>query len=190
VRKRNLLSLAVLLMLAVPASAQHHASLTWQNSPDTNNTLVYRIAGTCPSPVTGGTKLTASPVTTAAYTDSTVNAGTTYAYYATAFLNGNESVPSNCVSATIPIAPPTGLTISNVAILRQGTQDRLQVDWTDTNGASTSVNIFGGQGQPLKQVTQTTTNGVYSYAILIPVQNGSISICDAHGCVTQTFQGI
>ena len=187
---RTLLVIPLLLLLVPAARAQHKVTLTWTNSPDTNNTFVYRLTGPCPTPLAGFTKLTASPVTTATYADSAVNAGTTYAYYATAFLNNLESVPSSCLSATVPVAPPSGLAITSVAINNVNGQDRLQVDWTDTNGATTSVNIFGGQGQSLKQVSQTTANGIYSYALLIPVQSGSISICDAKGCVTQAFTGI
>jgi hypothetical protein len=188
---RTLLAIPLgLLFLVSPAMAQHKITLSWTNSPDTNNTFVYRLTGPCPTPLSGFTKLTASPVTTATYTDSAVNAGTTYAYMVTAFLNNLESVPSNCISATVPVAPPTGLTISSVAILRQGTQDRLQADWTDTSGAATAFTIFGGNGQVLKQGSQTTTNGVYSFAILLPVQSGVFSVCDSKGCVSQAFTGI
>jgi hypothetical protein len=188
---KKLWAIPILLLILLPsAKAQHKVTLTWTNSPDTSNTFVYRLTGTCPTTLTGFTKLTAAPVTTSTYADSAVNAGTTYAYYATAFLNNLESLPSNCLSATVPITPPSGLTITSVAINNVNGQDRLQVDWTDTNGAATSVNIFGGQGQSLKQVSQTTTNGIYSYALLIPIQSGSVSICDAKGCVTQTFTGI
>ena len=187
---RTLLAIPLLLLLVPTARAQHKVTLTWQNSPDTNNTFVYRLTGPCPTPLAGFTKLTASPVTTTTYADSAVNAGTTYAYMVTAFLNNLESVPSNCISATVPVAPPSGLTITSVAINNVNGQDRLQADWTDTNGAATAFTIFGGNGQVLKQASQTTGNGVYSFAILIPVQSGVFSVCDSKGCVTQAFTGI
>ena len=176
-----------------PSGTPHSVTLTW----------------TAPSPVGGsGTvagynvyksvagaafaKVNTTLISGLTTTDTAVTAGQALSYCATTVdTNNEESVCSIAVSATVPTNPnPPVLHITSVALNRVGSQDRLQVDWTDTNGVATSVNIFGGQGQPLKQVTQTTTNGVYSYAILIPVQDGSISICDAQGCVTQAFTGI
>ena len=188
---RKLIWIIALASLSAQSSrAQHSVALSWQNSPDTNNTFVYRLTGTCPSTLTGFQKLTASPVTTASFTDTTVNAGTTYAYYVTAFLNTFESGPSPCISAQIPITPPSGLTIKSVAVTNVNGQDRMQADWTDTNGAATAFTIFGGAGQVLKQGSQTTANGVYSFAILFPVQGGVFSVCDSKGCVSQAFTGI
>ena len=86
--------------------------------------------------------------------------------------------------------PPPTLSIISVAVNNVNGQDRLQADWTDANGAATAFVIFGGQAQVLKQGSQMTANGVYSFAILIPVQNGIFSVCDAQGCTSKAFTGI
>lgn len=145
-------------------------------------------AGKEAPPAVNGTTL----VTGTTFTDTSVVPGQTAFYVVeTQSTTGNQSVPSNEVSATTPNNPnPPVLTIGNVAILRQGGQDRLQVDWTDANGAATAFVIFGGAGQVLKQGSQTAANGVYSYAILIPPQSGVVSICDSSACVSKTFVGI
>jgi hypothetical protein len=133
-----------------------------------------------------------TPVPTCGYTDTNVTAGQTVFYKADAQSStGNHSALSNEVSATTPNnPPPPTLSITSIALVNVNGQDRLQADWTDTNGASTAFTIFGAQGQVLKQGSQTTSNGVYSYAILIPVQSGVFSICDVQGCVTKAFQGL
>jgi hypothetical protein len=105
------------LVLAAPARAQHSASLSWTASSDAaaNPTLgynVYRLAGACPASGTAGfTKLTATPLKTTTFSDTTVSLGT-FCYYVTATLNGAESVPSNTASAVILPGPATVLTIS------------------------------------------------------------------------------
>ncbi|MGH9743474.1 MAG: beta strand repeat-containing protein, partial [Candidatus Acidiferrum sp.] len=82
------------------ASVQHSVALTWNASTSTvSGYNVYR--GT----VNGGpyTKINSSLVTSLAYTDSSVQSGTTYYYVTTAVdSSGNESVDSNQVTAPIP----------------------------------------------------------------------------------------
>ena len=82
------------------APAQHSVVLTWTASTSTvAGYNVYR--GT----TSGGpyTKINSSLITTLAYTDSTVQNGTTYYYVATAVdSSGGESVNSKEVSAVIP----------------------------------------------------------------------------------------
>jgi hypothetical protein len=105
------------LFLAAPARAQHSASLAWTASSDAaaNPTIgynVYRLAGACPATGTAGfTKLTATPLTTTTFADTTVGLGT-FCYYVTATLNGAESVPSNTASAVILPGAPTLLKIA------------------------------------------------------------------------------
>lgn len=120
--------LALALVFAAPAKAQHSASLTWTASTDAaaNPTLgynVYRLAGACPASGTAGfTKLNSVSVTTTSFTDSTISLGNA-CYYVTATLNGAESVPSNTASAVILPGAPTLLKIytSLTAIsLKQG----------------------------------------------------------------------
>jgi hypothetical protein len=200
---RRLLKIAVVLAIlgfvspvraqTPPAGTPHSVVLTW----------------TAPSPVGGsGTvagynvykslsgaafvKVNTAIIPLLSFTDTSVLSGQSLSYCATTVDTlSEESACSVSAPATIPSNPnPPTLKITSIAINNVNGQDRLQVDWTDSNGAATSVNIFGGQGQNLKQVSQTTANGVYSYAVLIPVQSGSVSICDAQGCVTQAFAGI
>jgi fibronectin type 3 domain-containing protein len=86
---------------AVLTSIQHKVTLSWKASTSSNlkGYNVYRAA------TAGGafTKLTSSPVTTTAYTDSTVASGRTY-YYVTTAVNTNnaESSYSNQTTAVIP----------------------------------------------------------------------------------------
>jgi len=197
---RRLLALPLLLLFSLPVFAQSHsASLSWTLSTSTAvvSQNVYRSsdAGVTFTKLAAGTGLAATITT---FTDSTAAAGATYQYYVTAVCPTTgactgESIPSNKVTAVIPgntPPPPTGLSITNIAINNVNGQDRLQVDWTAPANSATAFTIFGGQGQVLKQGSQTTANGVYSYAILIPVQNGVVTICDSKGCTSQNFQGI
>ena len=82
------------------APVQHSVALTWTASTSTiSGYNVY-----C-STVSGGpyTKINSSLVAAFNYTDLTVQSGTTYYYVTTAVdTNGNESVYSNEVSATVP----------------------------------------------------------------------------------------
>jgi hypothetical protein len=82
------------------APVQHSVTLTWTASTSTvAGYNVYR--GT----TSGGpyTKISSSLITTLAYTDTTVQSGTTYFYVATSVdSSGDESVNSNEVSAPIP----------------------------------------------------------------------------------------
>ena len=129
--------------------------------------------------VAGGSFQTLPLIGGASYCASTVDS------------KAQESACSVAVAATVPQNPnPPTLSITNIAIVNQSGQDRLQVDWKDANGASTAFTIFGAQGQVLKQGSQTASNGVYSYAILIPVQGGVFTVCDAASCVSQSFVGI
>jgi hypothetical protein len=77
----------------------HTVTLNWTASTTPNVTYnVYR--GT----TSGGpyTKLTSSPVSAVAYTDSTIFAGQTYYYVTTAIAAGAESAYSNEASAAVP----------------------------------------------------------------------------------------
>lgn len=90
----------------------HSAVLNWVASVDTvAGYNVYR--GTNPPGNEGATPINTSLVTGTTYTDLAVTAGEKVDYVITAVSSvGVESVHSNEVSATIPIFPPTGLTIS------------------------------------------------------------------------------
>ena len=103
-RRTRLISVLALTLLvgcshSRPGQEPHSVTLKWDPSK-------YPVAGynvyrgfQNDSPV----KLTATPLTTSQYTDTTVEAGRTYSYYVTAVtLNGAESGPSEILSATIP----------------------------------------------------------------------------------------
>ena len=89
----------------------HSAVLNWVASTDTvAGYNVYR--GTNPPGNEGATPINTSLVTGTTFTDTTVTAGEKVDYVVTAVSSaGVESVHSNEVSATIPIAAPTGLSI-------------------------------------------------------------------------------
>lgn len=108
----KLLIFAIFPLFAFPTMAQgaHSAAITWTNSVDTPNTNVYRNVGACPTTgLVGFTKLTAAPVTTAAFTDSTPIVGVS-CYALTAVANGLESVPVY-LPVSLPPSPPSGATV-------------------------------------------------------------------------------
>lgn len=115
----HLAALVTLLLLSeIVLSAQHSASLTWEDNlnPDGTTYNVYKASGTC---LTGNTPtLIASDLTTLAYTDTTVTAGGSYCYYVTASGSGEESGPSSMVDAQIPPDPLTLLSITGAVSIQ------------------------------------------------------------------------
>lgn len=116
-----------LLFIASPAHAQHSASFSWQASPTPGiaGYNVYRAP--CTGTVSGNTctpapaaasyvKLNSAPITGTTYTDSTIQPGQKYDWYATAVCptttagcgNGitGESNPSNRAAGTVPTDRP------------------------------------------------------------------------------------
>lgn len=177
----------------VPAGTAHSVTLNWiAPSPVGGSGIIagYNVYKS----VAGAAfvKINTALISGLTATDASVSAGQSLSYCAsTVDSKAQESACSVAVAATVPQNPnPPTLSITNVAIVNQNGQDRLQVDWKDANGASTAFTIFGAQGQVLKQGSQTAGNGVYSYAILIPVQSGVFTVCDAAACVSQSFVGI
>jgi fibronectin type 3 domain-containing protein len=82
------------------APVAHSATLVW--SPGASTVVGYNVYSSATS---GGTytKLTASPITTTTFTDSSVQAGMTYYYAVTSINSSNmESTYSNIVSGLIP----------------------------------------------------------------------------------------
>jgi fibronectin type 3 domain-containing protein len=82
-------------------SAGHSATISWNASASTNAVGYYVFRST----QSGGpyTQITATPVTSATYTDSNVVAGTTYYYVVTTLDNtGDQSAYSSETAATIP----------------------------------------------------------------------------------------
>jgi fibronectin type 3 domain-containing protein len=74
------------------------AALNWNVSPGATSYNVYR------ANVSGGpyTQWNSSPITTSAWTDTSVEHGLTYYYVATAVAAGGESGSSNEAQAVIP----------------------------------------------------------------------------------------
>jgi fibronectin type 3 domain-containing protein len=88
--------------IMAPATSSHYVTLTWTASTTSGVTgyNVYR-SNTTGEPYTKLTS-TALGATTATYTDSSVIAGTTYYYAATALVGSTESGYSTQASATVP----------------------------------------------------------------------------------------
>lgn len=103
--------------LSVPLSGygvnSHTVSLSWTPSASSNvaSYNVYRITSSSstapatpyPSLVSGLVATSTCSANICAYTDSTVLAGASYWYYATAVSGGVESAPSNTAEAVVPI---------------------------------------------------------------------------------------
>lgn len=179
--------LALVLVLALAAqSFAHTASISWSNSPDTSNTNVYRLAGTCPATTTGFVKITATPVTTANYTDSTVSPGV-YCYYVTATLNGSESVPSNTAQATVPVAPPSGLSITSVSmIINPNGTETVLAKWTDSSGTQQDFRFSDGSKFVSQGLTSSLT-GSFAQTFTGPAGTAITFIaCNSQGsCASQ-----
>lgn len=190
------LALFVLLtLLATPAFAQgHQVNLSWAASVDAGATYnVYRKAGTCPAPpLTGFTKVNSVAISGLTYSDTSVSAGV-FCYYATAVVGGAESVPSNAVSATVPVGPPSNLSITAVAIHRVS-PNKVEVAavWKDPGVRQTSFTVTGSNG-----ATKTGTardrnkDGVFDKTWTFRASDGfnvTVSVCDAQGCVSQQAQ--
>lgn len=111
---KKLLLMFVLLVAPVCfGQTTHSATISFTVSPDTPTSNVYRADGTCPltPPPSGQTKLNLTPISGTSYTDSTVSAAKTYCYTVKAVLNGLESKDSNMVTATVPLAPASSVTV-------------------------------------------------------------------------------
>ena len=93
----------------------HSVVLNWTASIDVpaDSYNVYR--GTAAGQEST-TPLNSAPITGTSYTDTTVQAGTTYFYIAKSIsASGALSVASNEISATVPLAPPTSLIVATVS---------------------------------------------------------------------------
>lgn len=96
--------------MAVTGGSTHQVALSWSCTTPGVTYNVYR--GTAQ----GNETLNATGQSGTTYVDTTVVGGTTYWYYVTAVLNGDESSGSNEVSAVVPNNPtaPSGLTVTSV----------------------------------------------------------------------------
>ena len=89
----------------------HQAILTWVASVDpVAGYNIYR--GTNPPGNEGATPINSALVTGLTYTDAAVTAGEKLDYVVTAVsAQGVESIHSNEVVTTVPLSPPSGLTV-------------------------------------------------------------------------------
>jgi fibronectin type 3 domain-containing protein len=96
--------------MAVTGGSTHQIAISWNDTTSGVTFNIYR--GTAQ----GGETLYATGQSSTSYVDSNVVGGTTYWYYVTAVLSGDESAGSNEVSAAVPNNPsaPTGLTVTSV----------------------------------------------------------------------------
>lgn len=147
-----------LLILAIQS-----ITLSWTPAPPpsppnpANATVnINRITtGTCPSTLTGGIQI-ASGLTASPFTDTTVTAGSTYAYYATVVAPGMSPSPSsNCVLEAIP-NPPASTTISFTTSLTNTYLTKVTAKVSSANGTPTGTIVFVFTG-PQGSVTYTTT---------------------------------
>jgi hypothetical protein len=93
----------------VPTASTYAVNLTWQASSTPGVTYaVYR----SPSGGISYVQINTQPITTLAYVDSTVLAGSSYDYIVEAVLSGANSAPSNLASVSVPLVPgaPSNLT--------------------------------------------------------------------------------
>jgi fibronectin type 3 domain-containing protein len=96
--------------MAITGGSTHQVSLSWGDTTPGVTFNVYR------GSAQGNETLYATGQSAATYVDTNVVGGTTYWYYVTAVLSGDESAGSNEVSAVVPNnpTPPTGLTVTGV----------------------------------------------------------------------------
>lgn len=113
ISKRLITALILLLLtltLTFPVLAQHSVSLAWVASTDSASAYnLYRAAGTCAAPALPWGKINTTPIQGISFTDATGVQIGAYCYYATAVLNGKESVSSNFADAVILPAAPTNV---------------------------------------------------------------------------------
>lgn len=121
----------------------------------------------------------ATGVTTNAYTDNTVAAGTTYYYVVAAVSAGGTSPDSTAASVTVPNLVPTGVTAT-------GGSGSVTVSWTAASGASSynvkRSTVSGGPYTPIAtSVTavtytdQAVTSGMTYYYVVSSVYPGGES---------------
>jgi fibronectin type 3 domain-containing protein len=84
----------------------HEVDLTWAADPDAASYDVYRGSASGKE----GASPVATGITGTTWTDKNVVPGQTYFYTVTAVNGSAQSSPSNEASATVPFAPPSGLT--------------------------------------------------------------------------------
>jgi hypothetical protein len=115
-------TIAALALFSAIAFGQTSPSvaLNWTNAPSNpagTLTNAYRASGACGTTGQTFTKLNTTGITGTTYADSGVARGQTYCYRVTATNGAQESAPSTTADAAIPLAAPSGVTITvNIAL--------------------------------------------------------------------------
>jgi hypothetical protein len=187
------IALVLLLVPGILRAGQHSVGLSWTASTDAsgNPSLTYTLyrqahAAPCPAAGTGYSVVTSTIASTAtSYTDATVSAGA-YCYYLNAVLNGATSVPSNTAAVTVPVAPPTGLTIVSASVKVATNRVSLSGTYIDPQYATT-WEFYNSTGRTLAKGT-------------VPISTGNITetwkgrdsavayyfkVCDSKQCLTR-----
>lgn len=184
--------LAILLLTIFPAVTQAHSvslTCTASSTPTVTGYFFYRST----TNGSGYTKLNSTPVSSCAFTDTTVQANTTYFYVATAFDPGasSESAFSNQITAVIPPNPapnpPTGLTLGTVAMHVSGSQTSLSASWQDAPKNGTQVwKVFDYNGHVIASGMISSNNtGGYSAAASLATPSRfpvTFQVCDQIAC--------
>jgi len=108
---KKLILAGLLVLIANVAQAQaapHSVTLNWTASTDGGLVTVYRAAGACSTSSVFASITTGVAVNT--YTDTTVTVGA-FCYQVTTVVNGQESLPSNQVTARILPQAPSALIV-------------------------------------------------------------------------------
>jgi hypothetical protein len=98
-----------ILILTLPAFAQHSNTLTWtwtQGSGDPATGFHVWKAATTPVPTTGTPYAVVTPSTTLTYTDTAVSAGQTNYYAVTAYNPGGDSTSVQSRPCVTPFQAP------------------------------------------------------------------------------------
>lgn len=174
----SLVFIAAISFCGASASASS-VSLSW-NLSSTSGVIsqnVYRAP--CTGTITSGVcsadgafaVISNVSATTVTYIDSMVIAGGKYDYYVTAVCPATgacvgESVPSVHIAATVPGTspnPPTGLTITNVAVnALPNNQQQVIIAWSDVPNRKVTYELWGDT--ELKHGSVRPVNGTYQIA--------------------------
>jgi poly(hydroxyalkanoate) depolymerase family esterase len=156
--------------LTVTGTTDTTVSLSWNAVSGAASYNVYRNA----------VKVNASPVTATAYTDTGLDAGTTYSYTVSAVGSGSEGSQSAPVNGTTTgtasgPAAPTGLTVTGT------TDTTVSLSWSAVSGAA-SYNVYrNGAKVNASAITATsytdsglTANTTYSYTVAAVSSSGTV----------------
>jgi hypothetical protein len=151
-----------------PNGTPHQTVLSWATSPPVTGVTVsgYNVYKSSTSGGESGTKAIngATLVSGTTYTDASVTPGATAYYVVEAQSStGNQSVPSNEVSATTPNNPnPPVLSAAIVSINVNGKKETITASYTDTNPvAKTAYQLWSTTGLLKSGEPSVASSGSY-----------------------------